>query len=172
MLLRLAPGAEFDEVLERHPVEGMEAIPPFKPPRVRNIEEVGSAPVLLAGFLAVLALAGVAHALVLSIRLRRPELAVLRSMGMVARQVRVAFASQATSTVVVGCLIGLPLGIVAGRWAWIRVADGVGVLDRPLVPPVGVVLIPLVALVLGNTVAVLLSRRAARLRPAEVLRAE
>jgi ABC-type lipoprotein release transport system permease subunit len=69
-------------------------------------------------------------------------------------------------------VIGIPLGVAAGRWSWRLIAD-----STPLryVPPVAVLVavacVPC-ALVLANLVAALPARRAAQLRPAEVLRAE
>ena len=55
-----------------------------------------SLPLALGVFFALLATATVAHALVTTVRRRRQELAVLRSLGFTRRQTRVAIAWQAT----------------------------------------------------------------------------
>src|SRR5207245_2051763 len=105
-------------------------IAPFKPVRLKNLERVGAMPWLLAAFLALLGLAAVMHALVMSVRHRRREIATLRSLGMLPRQVRAAVAAQATITVLAGAMIAFPLGLAAGRLAWGIIANGLGVVDQ------------------------------------------
>jgi predicted lysophospholipase L1 biosynthesis ABC-type transport system permease subunit len=145
---------------------------PNRPGDVANLAQVDRLPWLLAGFLAVLAVAVVAHALVVGVRRRRRDLAVLRALGFRSGQTRAAVAWQATSLAVVGVVVGLPLGVALGRWAWTLVADGLGVLDDPSVPVVALVLVPVAALGVANLAAALPAHRAATLSPAAVLRSE
>lgn len=97
---------------------------------------------------------------------------MLRAIGFRPLQVAGCVAWQAATVALVALVIGIPLGIAAGRWSWRWVADTTPLL---FVPPVaaGVVLLCVpVTLVLANVMAALPARRAARLRPADVLRAE
>lgn len=141
------------------------------PARVANLDDVDGFPHGLAAFLALLGLVTVGHALVTSPRLRRRELAVLRTLGLVRRQVGATVAVQATAVSAIGLLVGLPIGIAGGRTLWGLVANGMSVVSQPVVPP-RVFLVAPVALVLANLMAVLPARRAAGIRPAEILRAE
>lgn len=171
-LVRVAPAADAGRVLARYEGESIDALLPFEPPRLRNMREVGSIPVVLAGFLTLLAVAAVGHALVVSVRARRRDIAILRALGLVRRQVRTVVAVQAGVTAAVGLVVGMPLGVAAGRWAWSLIATGLGVLDRPVVAWAACLATVAVALVAANLVAALPARSAARLRPAEILRTE
>lgn len=173
VLVRARRGAEAETIFERHrPEEGAELIEPFVPPKVRNLGNAGSVPWVLAGFLVLLGLAAVGHALVMSVRARRAEIAVLRTMGLVRRQVAAAVAAQATATVVVGALLGVPLGIALGRWSWSLVAGGLGVVDEPVVASTALLAALPVAVIVSNLLAAVPAAVAARLRPAAILRSE
>lgn len=126
---------------------------PFKQPDLMNLERVGYLPGLLAGLVALLALGTVAHALVMSVRRRRRDLAVLKTLGFVRGQVSQTVAGQATTFALVAGLLGLPLGIAGGRWAWRVVAEQLGVATGPVVPAGSVLAIAIVALLVANLVA-------------------
>jgi ABC-type lipoprotein release transport system permease subunit len=80
--------------------------------------------------------------------------------------------AQGTAIAVVGLLVGVPLGVIAGRAAWSLVAHRVPLEDvSPFAAVAIVLLIPSVA-VITNLLALLPGRRIARLHPAEQLRAE
>jgi hypothetical protein len=173
VLVRARPGANANAVLERHqPDDGAELIEPFESAKVRNLGQAGSVPWVLAGFLVLLGLAAVGHALVMSVHARRGEIAVLRTMGLVRRQVGLSVAAQATTTVIVGSLLGVPLGIAIGRWAWSLVANGLGVVDQPVVASIAVVGAVVLGIVISNLLAAGPAAAAARLRPAQILRSE
>src|SRR5205807_1900502 len=106
----------------------------LRPSDVENLRRVDSLPSILAGLFAAIALFTVGHMLVSSVRRRRHDVAILRTMGFVRRQVAATVAWQATTVVLVGLVVGLPLGIAAGRWAWGLVARQLGVLSQPVVP--------------------------------------
>jgi hypothetical protein len=147
-------------------------VEPKPPGDVVNLSSVDALPWLLAGFLVVLAVAAVAHALVVSVRRRRRELAVLRALGFRRGQVRASVAWQASSLTVVGLVAGIPLGLALGRWAWALVARSIGVLDDPVAPVMTLVLLPIAALVVANLTAIAPALRAASPSAAVALRSE
>jgi ABC-type lipoprotein release transport system permease subunit len=114
----------------------------------------------------------VANALFSAVRRRRRDLALLATLGLTRRQVSATVAWQATTVGILTLAIGLPLGIIGGRWAWGRLADDLGTLSEPKVPLLLLVLAVPVVLLLVNAVAFVPGRMAARLRPAVVLRSE
>jgi len=142
-----------------------------RPSDIVAYERVRSTPLLLAGVLAVLALATVAHALVTVVRRRRRDLALLKTLGFDRSQLRTTIAWQATAIAVVGLVVGIPLGLLVGNTVWRFVADGLGVADVVAAPALVLLIIPAVVL-LVNAVAYFPGRAAARTRPAVALRAE
>jgi len=132
-----------------------------------NYKSIGTTPVILAGGLAIVALA-----LTASVRHRRRDLALLKALGFTPRQLAGVVAWQSTVTVVVGVLVGIPLGIVLGRELWTLFARSIDAVPDPTVPVVSVILVGLGALVFANLVAALPGQMAARTPTALVLRAE
>jgi predicted lysophospholipase L1 biosynthesis ABC-type transport system permease subunit len=172
-LFRTKPGASAKVVIKRFHEPGVvDGGTPLFPSRVKNLKEVGTLPWLMAGFLAVLALTAVGHALVLSVRARRHDLAVLRAIGAVRSQLAYAVWSQATLTVLVGAVIAIPIGIAIGRQAWTMIADGLGVVNSPIIDVLLVVGAVAGTLAVANLVATGPALIASRLRPAAVLRSE
>jgi ABC-type lipoprotein release transport system permease subunit len=135
-----------------------------------NLERVGYLPGLLAGLVALLALGTVTHALVTSVRRRRRDLAILKTLGFGRGQVSQTVAWQATSFALAAVLVGVPLGVVGGRWVWLVVAEQLGVAVGPVVPPVPLLAIAAGALLAANLAAAGPGWVAARIRPATVLR--
>jgi hypothetical protein len=73
---------------------------------------------------------------------------------------------------VVGLVIGMPLGIAAGRWLWTLFAHQLSAVPDPVIPAASIALAALVALILANLVAALPGLQAARTPAALLLRAE
>lgn len=143
-----------------------------RPVDILNYSRIQSTPLALAAVLGLLALATIAHLLVTSTRRRRRDLAVLKTLGFVRGQVSSAVAWQASTLVIVALLVGIPLGVAAGRWVWQLFADQLGVPPAPRIPTVAVVLAVPVALIVANVLAAGPGWVAGRLRPATVLRTE
>jgi ABC-type lipoprotein release transport system permease subunit len=141
-------------------------------PDIANVQRVVYLPGLLAAMVALLALGTVTHALVSSVRRRRRDLAVLKTLGFLPRQVSVTVAWQATAFAVAATLAGLPLGVAVGRWAWRLVAVQLGVAPAPAVLPVQLLVIAGAAVLAANLIGVGPGWVAGRLRPAVVLRSE
>ena len=145
---------------------------PQRPTDLVNFGQVQNLPFLLAGLVAVLAAATLAHTLVTSIRRRRRDLAILKMLGFVPRQVRWTVAWQATTFVSAALLIGLPVGIAVGRVGWSAFASNLGTLPEPVTPSLRLLLTIPGAIVLANVIAVIPALMAGRMKPAPALRAE
>jgi len=129
--------------------------------------------VVLAGlvvYFALLATVGLVHALATSVRRRRGLFAVWRTLGLTPAQVRRSVLTQATVVVGGGLLVGVPLGLAAGRVTWALVIGDLGVLDSPTTPGPALMLTAAAAVVTGLAVATPPARRAARRRPGPDLR--
>jgi hypothetical protein len=149
---------------------GTEVFAPRLPSDVNNLSDVDELPRALAAFLAVLAVVAVLHALLSSVRMRRQDLAVLRALGFESRQLGSTLVWQATTIGLIGLVVGVPLGLVAGRVMWGAVARGIGVVDDPVTPALAVGVVIIAALVILNAAAVVPSRLARKVAPATVLR--
>jgi hypothetical protein len=142
------------------------------PGAVRSLAALRVLPLALAIFFALLAVATVAHALVTTVRRRRADLAILRSVGFTKRDARLAIAWQATLLAIVGTVIGVPAGIIVGRLLWKQFAESFPVVYAPPLALLAVLLAAPAAVAIANALAVGPARRATRVRPAEVLRSE
>ena len=143
-----------------------------QPAEVAQLKEVQALPILLGCFLAVLAVGAVGHALATAVRRRSRELAVLRALGMTQWQCRWVVLTQATVVAAIGLIFGVPLGLAVGRTVWRAVADYTPI---QYVPPMAVWVLILVvpsALLIASALAAWPGQRAARLRVANILRAE
>ena len=177
LAVRVQPGLDVDDVAARLNEEYPDSASsgenlPVQPAEVANLAVVRSLPLWLAAFVAALGVASLAHLLGATSARRRGELATLRSLGLTPRQTMACLVWQALTVTVIGLIVGVPLGIVAGKAAWSAVAGPVGVatdVDRPLLV-LGIT--GLVALAVAVLVALVPGWRAGLARPAQALRAE
>jgi predicted lysophospholipase L1 biosynthesis ABC-type transport system permease subunit len=143
-----------------------------RPNGISGYASIDGTPEILAGVLAVLGLAVLTQLIVLSGRHHRLDFAILKSLGLLRRQVSSITAWQVSTLVALALLAGLPLGVAAGRWAWGLFAGGLGVPSGALIPATVILVIAPAVLVAANLVAFWPGRTTARLHPGEVLRAE
>jgi hypothetical protein len=172
-LVRFVPGTDREAAVAalRRDLTGFISTP--RPhAEVRNLERVANLPGLLAALIALLGLAMTTHTLVTSVRRRRRDLAVLKTLGFVRRQVAATVAWQATTFAVVALVLGVPLGLAAGRWAWQLTTAALGVDSGPVVPLPAILAVVVGTLAAANLVAAVPGRAASRLRPAAALRSE
>src|SRR5580704_10775138 len=148
------------------------AIADQRPGDIKNYASIRDTPLALAVVLAVLAIGTLAHVLLTGVRRRRRDLALLKTLGFTRRQVLGTVAWEASAFAAVALLIGLPVGVVAGRWAWAVFASAAGVSTAATVPLATVLLAIPATLLAANLIAAAPGCEAARLRPALVLRTE
>jgi len=172
-LVKLAPGANraaAEASLKRN-FPGT-VLTPYAPAEVENLRRIGTLPFALAGLLGLLAVATIAHALVTSVRRRRHDLAILKTLGFLRGQVSATVSWQASTLSLLAAAMGLIAGVAAGRSLWILFAGRLGVRPEPTLPVLVLVAIVPAAVVLANVIALTPARAAARTRPALVLRTE
>ncbi len=173
-IVRWAPGVDHARGLAHleRVGAGFEPVGPVTPAEVERLQQIDALPGVLAAFVALVALVAVGHALVTTVRRRRHDLAVLKTLGYRRAQVRATVAWHATTVVIIGAAVGIPLGLVVGRLVWALVADDLGVVTTAVVPVVALVVVAVSGLLAANVVAAFPARSAARTQPAVVLRSE
>jgi FtsX-like permease family len=147
-------------------------LPVQRPAEIADYQSTGTAPVILAGALVLGALSSLLLTLMSSVRRRRRDLALLKTLGFTRRQLSATVAWQSTAAITVGAIVGVPLGIALGRALWDLFAGQISVVPQPTVPALTVVLIVAGALVTANLVALLPGWVAGRTPAAALLRAE
>jgi FtsX-like permease family len=152
--------------------DSIDLLPAQRPAEIVNYAAMGAMPAALAGGLAAGAVAGLGLALMASVRRRRRDFALLKTLGFTRRQLGGTVAWQASVIAVIGLVIGVPLGIAAGRWLWLAFARELSAVPDPTIPAGSIALATAAALALANLVAALPGRQAARTPAAQVLRAE
>jgi putative ABC transport system permease protein len=145
---------------------------PATPADVVNFGRVQRLPLLLGGALSLLALLTIAHLLLTSVRRRRRDFAVLRTLGFTRWQVRGAVSWQAGALTGAALGIGIPAGILCGRLAWRVFADELGIVPVAVVPLATLSVLVPVALALALAIAAVPGESAARARAAHILRSE
>ena len=143
-----------------------------RPAEIRNYASIRDVPLVLGAVLAVLAVATFAHVLLSSVRRRRRDLAVLKTLGLTRAQVLRLVAWQATALAAAALLAGAPLGVIAGRLAWAFFANAAGVSAQPDVPLPLILLAVPATLLLANLIGTWPGWTAARVHPAAALRTE
>ena len=127
---------------------------------------------MLASALAAGAIVALGLTLAASVRRRRRDLALLKTIGFTQRQLAESVAWQASVAAAIGIVVGIPLGIALGRWLWTLFARQIYAVPEPTVPVLSVALVGLGALVLANVVAAGPARSAARTSTGLLLRDE
>ena len=141
------------------------------PAEIVNYQSTGATPVILAAGLALGVVIALGLTLIASVRRRRRDLALLKTLGFTTRQLAATVAWQASVIAVVAAIIGVPVGIAAGRQLWILFARNINAVPQPTVPD-SLILVVVALLILANLVAAIPARIAARTPAALVLRTE
>jgi hypothetical protein len=143
-----------------------------RPSDIDDLARVEGAPVVLASVLALSGIAVLAQLVLLFCRRWRRNMAILKTLGMLRRQVLAITCWQTSTLAATSLLIGLPVGAAAGRWIWGIFADNVGVVPDAVIPTWKVLLIVPVLVIIANVIALVPGWRNARRSPARVLQGE
>jgi ABC-type antimicrobial peptide transport system permease subunit len=173
VLIRSAPGAAGAAELARVVSQYREFVNfSDEPLELVNFGESVNFPLLFGGLLALFGAATMVHLLLVSVARRRTEAGLLKVLGFVRHQVAAVVGWQATTVALAGIVVGVPLGIAAGKVAWRVFATNFGVVPLPVVQAAPLAVLACGVLAAANALAVLPAWLAGRARPAQLLRAE
>ena len=127
--------------------------------------------IAVLGFLIIaISMVALVNAITMSVLERTREIGVLRSIGARARDVRRIFATEGLALVLLGWLVGIPLGYALHRLLVWLVLESINIEIDPAFPPRNVLLALAGTLVLAPAIMLAPLRRAVRLKPGEALR--
>jgi ABC-type lipoprotein release transport system permease subunit len=179
-LLQAAPGTSLTELRTQLNGQLAGTVPmcpgrfcvmgPQPPGDVVAYGRVRTTSLVLIALLGLIAAASLVHALVTSARRRQPDIAVLKMLGFERRQVAALACWQGLALTAAALLVGMPIGLILGRWSWIAFADQVGVASSATIPWVAILVIVPLTLALAVVVSVLPAGIARRTRPIAFLR--
>ena len=166
-----APGQDVSQLVELLSSR-FEADPQGIPVAVQNLDELGGLPAGVAAIVGLIAVFALTNALVVAVRRRRRDLAVMRAMGFTRRQTATAVVVMALAIVTIGVVVGVPVGMAVGATIWRATASGAFVLSDAYFRWELIVLPVLGAIVIALVAATIPARHAASQSSAEGLRAE
>ncbi len=172
MLVRVAPGHQGNAAIN-HYFEAYQSIATLAvtPTSLVNFGEAVNFPLIFGAMLAVVGAATLAHLLVVSVARRGREIGLLKVLGFVNRQVVAAVAWQATVIALIGVIIGVPVGLAAGKAIWNTFANNLGAVPVSVVPIWVVGALIAGVFVVANLLAIGPALVATRSKPATLLRA-
>ena len=144
----------------------------LRPAEIINYRSMSATPTLLALALCVGAVVALTLTLLSSVRRRRRDLALLKSLGFTRRQLGSTIAWQSSIAVGIGMVVGIPLGVVLGRYLWDLFANEINAVPAPSIPLVTIIATAVAGFVLAIAVSVIPGVLAARAPTATLLRTE
>ena len=173
LLIRTTPGSQGAAVLTALSRDYPSEVNfPHPPTDLVNFGEAVNFPLIFGLIVVLFGVATLLHMLLSSLNRRRREMGLLKSLGFVRRQIALSVTWQTTTVAMIGIVLGVPLGIAAGRWVWSAFATNLGVVAVPVVAVWVVASIAAGTLVVANVLAVWPALMASRARPASLLKAE
>ena len=175
----LADGVRPESVIARYEAEGLpetsgfsvtDWLPSLAPAEVTETQQATGVIWAVIGFMVLTVVATIANAVAATVRRRIGDYAILKALGLRRQQVRAVVGWQAVAAVALALVVGLPLGVAAGRWAWRLFAGIMGVIDTPVVPVVAVLGVAVGALLAAALVALGPGLRAGRVAPVSLRR--
>ncbi len=139
---------------------------------VRDLGSVDRAPLVFALMMGFVAIAVLVNVLISAVRSQRTDLAVLRAIGFDRRRVRATVATEAATYVLIALAVAVPLGIAAGRVAWLTFADRLRVVPEAPIPWFAALLVVGLTLLVAAVVAVPVAWRVSKRPAADGLRTE
>jgi len=174
VLVKFAPDADFSAGVAAltRAIAPLPVTSAALPRDLASFGRVDGLPLAVAAILGVMAGAVLVYTLLTVIRRRRRDLAVLKSLGFLRRDVARTVTVQALTLAALAVVIGLPVGVVLGRFVWNRFVDWQGIPSSPTVSLLALALVAVAVLVVAGLIAMVPARLAARTAPADALRAE
>ena len=145
---------------------------PEPPTDLVNFGEAVNFPLIFGLIVALFGVATLLHLLLSTLTRRRREIGLLKSLGMIRRQIAATVAWQTTTVAVVGIVVGVPIGVAAGRLVWRAFATNLGVLADPVTVVWVIAAVGVATLVIANLLALGPAVLAARSPAADLLKAE
>jgi FtsX-like permease family len=167
--LRLPPGAPAGAADRVGELLGSRFGLPDRPSSILNLQRVRAIPFLVAGAVGALAVISLGHLMIVTVRRRRRDLAVLLALGASRRWVSAVVQWQATIVTAAVLALALPLGAAAGSAVYRRFIDPVGVSTDTVQPVVWLGIALLAVILAANIVAAVPAARARRIAPARML---
>jgi ABC-type lipoprotein release transport system permease subunit len=167
-------GAVYQRAETNRPANSMNAyrLVVQQPADVMGLRQLRDVPLWLAAALIIVVAATVVHALVIGVRRRRLDLAVLQVLGAERRTLRRIGLVQGVTVVLAASVMAIPLGIIAGRWSWTWLADLFGTIVVPVVPWSSILIMAVVMAALAGVAGMGAVRRSLRGPIVGVLRDE
>jgi hypothetical protein len=137
-------------------------LPVQYPGEIINYRAIGATPLYLSLGFALGVVVAFAFTIVSLVRRRRRDLALLKTLGFTRRQLSTCIAWQASATVLSGLVVGIPLGILLGRWLWDEFARQIYAVPLATIPSASLAVLAASALVIANVLAFFPGRSAAR----------
>ncbi len=151
---------------------GVTAAPVQRPAEIVNYRTMGTTPLLLGAALALGAIVALLLTLLASIRRRRRDLALLKTLGFTRRQLRSTVIWQSTIAVAIGLAIGVPTGVWLGRELWNLFARQIHAVPAPTIAIPALLTVIAGGLGLAILVSLIPARLAARTPAAALLQAD
>ena len=177
--VRLSPTAGHEGLLRVLAVTGTDesalvgqeggAIGADRPPDILNLYRVRTVPAMVAASVGALAVLSLAHLVMVSVRRRRRDQAVLEALGASPGWIGTTVHLQATLLAAGMLAVGLPVGDALGRILYGRIVSDLGARTDTVDPTAALAITVLTALVLANAAAALPALLARRHRPASLL---
>jgi hypothetical protein len=132
VVVRFAPGSDHVAVIDRYSSLGFAAVTP--PSEIGHIGQLGGLPSRLGQLLALLGVAALLNAVVLTPRSARREVALHRALGFTSAQVVSVHLWQFIITAFTGVALGGPIGFVVGRAIDRDLVGNVGAIAETILP--------------------------------------
>lgn len=160
------------EVVTAEFADGYDVFDRQMPADVDNLRQMRGIPLLLAAFLAVVGLTALVHTVTVATRQRARDLAVVRTLGFTPAQSRRAIAAMGATIALLGVVLGIPLGLAAGRLVWRLAAEGAAVAGDAIVPVMAIAVVGVATVAAGIAVTAWPAWRVVRPGAGAVLRSE
>jgi predicted lysophospholipase L1 biosynthesis ABC-type transport system permease subunit len=182
--IRVAPGTDFATVLatfrhafpEARPdsmeILGGSGTPNATPNPLIELDSIDSVPSVFALVMGLMAIAVLAHLLMVGTSAQRRDLAILRALGLSRGQTARTVVWQAAIYALVALAVGSPIGFLIGRLAWQAYARGLDVVPESAISWNTWAITAVGALILAALVALPAVGRGIRTRAATELHAD